>query len=98
MQQFLRLALPLGNRASRALDVGPGAVVVALEKDDARPDVDGLFVVSGEVMIESGDKEFFDARGAIAIVGWCRCACGIGAQWLRHQAIRCVGYPAGIMG
>ena len=56
MQQFLRLALPLGNRASRAIDVGARAIVVALEKDYTRPDIDGLFVISGEVVIESGER------------------------------------------
>ena len=98
VQQFLRLALPLGNRASRAVDVGARPIVIALEKDDARPDIDGLFVISGEVVIETGDEKFFDARRALGDRPKCRRLRGIGALWLRHQSIGCLGYAAAIMG
>jgi hypothetical protein len=98
MQQFLRLALPLGDRASRALDVRAGTVVIALEKHHARPDVDRVLVFSREVMIETGDEQLFDARGAIGIVrGGIWRAGGI-AQWLRHQVrVSCIA-PMAIMG
>ena len=67
LQQLLRLALPFGLGAAGALDVGARAVVMALEKDDARPDVDGLFVLRGEIVIEADQQELFDLRVAIRV-------------------------------
>ena len=52
MQQFFRLALPLGLRAARALDVGTGAIVAAIEKQHARPHVDGRLLGPTKVVIE----------------------------------------------
>jgi hypothetical protein len=67
VQQFLRFALPFSNRLPCALDVGTGAIMIAIQKRDARPDVDRLFVIFCEVMIEPGDEKFLDARGAPGI-------------------------------
>src|SRR6184192_1111118 len=39
------------ERARSALDVGTGPRVAAIEKQRARPDVDGLFVLRGEVVV-----------------------------------------------
>ena len=73
MQQLFGLALPLGQRAARALDVGAGAAVAAVEEDDARPDVDRLLVVAGEVVVEAGEQELLDVGVAVRIrrVGRC---------------------------
>ena len=65
MQQLFRLALPLGLRAARPLDVGARAIVAAVEKQHARPDVDGRLVVAGEVMIEPLQQQLLDARLAL---------------------------------
>ena len=46
LQQLFGFALPLGQRAAGALDVGARARVAAIEKQRARPDVDGLLVVA----------------------------------------------------
>ena len=59
------LALPLGLRAARPLDVGARAIVMPIEKQHARPEVDGLFVVAGEVLVEAGEQELLDPRVAI---------------------------------
>src|SRR5439155_15039906 len=60
LQQLLRLALPLGERAARALDVGARPRVAAIEKQRAGPHVDGLFVLRREVVIEAGEKKLLD--------------------------------------
>ena len=67
LQQLFRFALPLGQRAARALDVGAGARVAAIEKQRARPDVDRLLVLRGEVMVEADQQELLDLRVAIRI-------------------------------
>ena len=78
VDELLALALAFGQRAARALDVGAGAAVAALEKHDARPDVDRLLVVAVEVLIEAGEQQLFDAGVAVrvgaraACTGWGR--------------------------
>ena len=52
MQQLFALPLPLGQRAPRAIDVGAGPRMAAVEKEDARPDVDRVLVTAGEVVVE----------------------------------------------
>ena len=79
MEQFLRFPLPFGNRLARALDVRARAIVIALEEDDARPDIDRLFVFGCEVMIKTGDEKFFDARRALGVV----------RRWRRAESVRC---------
>ena len=46
VKQLLRLALLLGHRAAGAIDVGACPRVIAIEKQRARPDVDGLRVIA----------------------------------------------------
>lgn len=65
MQELLRLALTLRDGLARAIDVRAGTIVIAVEKDDARPDVDRLFVFSREVVIQTGNEKCFDARRAL---------------------------------
>jgi hypothetical protein len=62
MDQRFGLALLLGLRAPGALDVGPGSVMMPVEEQDARPQIDGRFEVAGEVLIEAGDEQVLDAR------------------------------------
>ena len=71
LQQLFGLALPLGQRAARALDVGARARVAAVEEQRARPDVDGVLVVGGEVVIEADEQQLLDLRVAI------RCRLGV---------------------
>ena len=78
------LALPLRLRATRPLDVGAGAAMPALQKRHARPDGDRLFVLSGEIMIESREEQLLDTRLSLGIsrragAGW------VDWQRLRHQ-------------
>ena len=53
MQELLGFALPLRNGSACSIDVRSRAIVIAVEKDDARPDVDRLFVFRGEVVVET---------------------------------------------
>ena len=55
-------ALLLGLRAARAIDVGAGAIVIAIEEQHARPEIDGRFELAGEIVIEPRDEEMLDAR------------------------------------
>ena len=83
LQQLFGLALPLGQRAARAFDVGAGTRVVAIEKQRARPDVDRLFVLAGEVVIEAGEQQLLDLGFAI------RFRHGLVARaWGRYEADR----------
>ena len=65
LQQLFGLALPLGQRAARALDVGARARVAAIEKQRARPDVDRVLVAGGEVVVEADEQQLLDLRVAI---------------------------------
>ncbi len=60
VEQLFRLALPLSHGASGALDVRAGACVAAVEKQCARPDVDRLLELRGEVMVKSGEEQLLD--------------------------------------
>jgi hypothetical protein len=62
VDQGFGLALLFGLGATRALDVGPGTVVMAVQEQDTGPHVDGGLEVAGEVVIETGDQQLFDAR------------------------------------
>ena len=55
-------ALLLGLRAARAIDVGARPIVVAIEEQHARPEVDGRFELAGEIVIEAGDEQMLDPR------------------------------------
>ena len=81
--QLLGLALSLGQRTARALDIGARTSVAAFEKRHAGPDVDGLLVVAAEVVIESGEKELLDARGPIGLAQR-GLVCRIGAKRFGH--------------
>jgi hypothetical protein len=84
MQQLVRLALALGLRAPRPIDVRAGPGVPAIEKQDASPDVDGLFVIAGEVSIQTDEEELLDSR--VALVPFERVSGGsVGRQRVRHR-------------
>jgi hypothetical protein len=51
MNERLGNALLLGLRAARPLDVGPRAIVIAIEKKNAGPEIDGLFEITREVVM-----------------------------------------------
>ena len=67
MKQFLRLALLFRHRASCALDVRAGARVAAIEEQHPRPDVDGLCVVGGKILIETGKQKALDLGVALGV-------------------------------
>ena len=90
MQQLVGLALALGLRAPRTIDVRAGPRVAAIEKQDARPDVNGLFVIAGEVSIETDEQELLDSR--VALVSFERVSGGsVGRQRVRHRGRRARG-------
>src|SRR5262245_56543124 len=53
LKQLFGLALPLGQRATRAVDVGARPWVTAIDEQRSRPDVDGELVAGREVVIET---------------------------------------------
>lgn len=61
MKDGFGFALPLGLCATRPLDVGAGSTVVTIEEQDARPQVDGLFVLGGEILIEAREQQLLDS-------------------------------------
>ena len=67
MEQFLGLALQLGQRATSPLDVGTSPWVTTIEKERPRPDVDRLFVLGREIVIEAGQEELLDLRVPIQL-------------------------------
>ena len=58
-------ALSLGLSTARPLDVSAGAAVVPIEKQDARPEIDGLFVLIGEIQVEAREQQLLDPRVAL---------------------------------
>ena len=62
-------ALAFGLRAARAIDVGARPIVGPIEKQHARPEVDGLFEFAGEVVIETGHEQMLDPRFVSG--SWC---------------------------
>jgi hypothetical protein len=67
MHEGFRLALPFGLSAAGAVDIGAGAVVGAVEEQDAGPDVHRVVHASGEVLVESRDEQLFDAPLAFGV-------------------------------
>ena len=65
LQHLLGLALALGHRAARALDVRARAGMVPVEKQRTRPDVDRLLILRREIVIEADEEELLDLRVAI---------------------------------
>jgi hypothetical protein len=48
--------------------------VASIEKEGAGPDVDGLLVLRGEVVVQTGEEELLDLRVAIGDGGSIRSA------------------------
>ncbi len=64
VDEGLGLPLPLRLRAASPLDVGSRPIVMAVEKEDPRPEIDCRFEIAGKVVIKAGDKQLLDARVA----------------------------------
>ena len=59
--------------------------MAAIEEQRARPDVDRLFVLGGEVVIQAEQQQLLDLRIAIRLRRAVERACGIGAKRVRHR-------------
>ena len=70
VHEFVGLPLPLRERASRPFDVRASTAMATLEERDPGPDVDGLFVLPFEVVVEPGKQEPLDQRVAIRLGGF----------------------------
>ena len=70
-------ALLLRLRAARAIDVGARAIVIAIEKQHAGPEIDGRFELARKIVIEPRHEEVLDAPFVFG--GWRppRCAAGL---------------------
>src|SRR5207247_4273925 len=88
LQELLRLALALGERASRPFDVRPGTGMAAIQKQRPRPDVDRLFVLAGEIMVETPEEELFDLRITIGILRAIERARPVGTKRIGHRQRR----------
>ena len=62
MQRGFGLALPLGLRAPRPLDVRTCTIVLPIEKQHAGPEIDRVFVALGEVFVEAGEQQMLNPR------------------------------------
>ena len=92
LQQLFPFALPLGDRAARALDVGAGPRVAAIEEEDARPHADCQLVLSAEIMVEAGEQQLLDSRvGALMSRSGSAMECGdyINAQMPNTENVPC---------
>ena len=67
VEQLLGFALPLGQRAPGALDVGARPRVLAIQEQRARPDVDRLGVVERKILIEAAEKQALDLGSAFRV-------------------------------
>ena len=67
VDEFFRLALPLGDGAAGPFDVRPGTGVTAIDEQRAGPDVDGKLVLTAKVMIETAEKQLFQTRFPIPL-------------------------------
>ena len=94
LQQLLGLPVTLGQRGARALDVGASPIVPALEKDDPRPDVDGLLELARKILIETREKELLDPGFAVGLAWLARGLGWFGAQRIRHQPLAIIARSA----
>jgi hypothetical protein len=77
VQQFVRFPLLLGQGASRTLDVRTGPRMSSVEKQCARPDINRLRVIGGEIVIESAQQQLFDFRVTFSVDAPVACRRGI---------------------
>jgi len=85
VDELLGFALAFRDGAARALDVGTRPRVAAIEKEDARPDVDGQLVFAGEVVIQPAEQQLLDPRVAIALRHLRLRRHGVGEERLCHR-------------
>ena len=76
-----------------AVDVRAGTAVPALEKRDARPDVDGLVVLAREIGVETRQQELFDPGGLVVLGRLAGRAATVGAQRIGHQGTGSIMRP-----
>ena len=67
VQDRFGLPLQLGLRVASAVDVGARPIVMPIEEQHARPEVDGRFVVTEEILIEPGEQQLLDAGVALRL-------------------------------
>jgi hypothetical protein len=61
--------------------------VVAIEEHDPCPDVDGLCVIRGEILVEAGKQKILDFGVALGVaVGGCGALDWIRAERIGHRA------------
>jgi hypothetical protein len=85
VQQFLAFALALGNRAARTLDIRAGTRVPAIDEERSRPHIDGEFVLTSEVVIQTAQQQFLETRLTI-VLGLESCGYGRVLVWYHGLA------------
>ena len=86
LQQLFGFTLPLGEGAACPVDVGARPRMAAVEKERARPDIDGELVAAGEVVVETDQQELLDLGGAIRSRRDIRVSArGVGTKRIGHR-------------
>src|SRR5262245_17142936 len=85
VKTFVGLALSLSKRATSPLDVGARAIVMTVEKNNARPDADRALVLSAEIVIEPGEEQLLDTRLSVRLVMRLGRTDRVGRHRIRHQ-------------
>lgn len=88
VEQFLRLALALGEGAAGPFDVRARPVVVPIEEHNARPHADRALILAGKIVIETREEELLDSRLTVPVVLRFDVADRIGRRGIRHQLER----------
>ena len=110
MDQRFGNALLLRLRAARAIDVGARAIVIAIEKQHAGPEIDGRFELAREIVIEPRHEEMLDAPFVFGARRRLGCGAGLtfaGRPWVSatdystygcarraYGCVKCVGCAA----
>ena len=92
VNQGFDLALAFRDEAARAIDIGLGAGVAAVEKRDPGPDVDGVIEAAGEILVEAGEQQLLDAALALGGLAISR---EVARRAVRHLA-RAIGHSVAI--
>ena len=85
LKELFCLPLSFRERAPCPLDIRTRFPVGTIEKEHARPDVDGEIVTAGEIVIETGEQQLFDS-GVTITIGVIGIRGPIGAKRVGHAA------------
>ena len=65
VEKRFRFALALSLGTPRTFDIRTRAIVMPIEEQHARPEIDGVVVVAREILIETREEQLLNPRVAI---------------------------------